>query len=44
VKYAYLCPGGTGAAEPYEPRQVREEAAVRRYLWVPPVILPGLFW
>ena len=34
-------PGGTGAAEPFEPRQVREEATVRRYLWVPPDHLPG---
>ncbi len=33
--------GGTGAAEPCEPRQVREEAAVRRFLRVLPVILPG---
>ena len=27
--------GGTDAAEPCEPRQVREEAAVRRSFWVP---------
>jgi hypothetical protein len=37
-------PGGTGAAEPFEPRQVREEAAVRRKFWAPPVILPGVFY
>jgi len=34
-------PDGTGAAEPCEPRQVREEAAVRRYLWAPPANLSG---
>jgi hypothetical protein len=34
-------PGGLGAAEATEPRQVREEAAVRRPLWVPPINLPG---
>ena len=34
-------PDGTGAAEPCEPRQVREEAAVRRILWAPPVNLSG---
>jgi ubiquinone/menaquinone biosynthesis C-methylase UbiE len=34
-------PGGTGAAEATEPRQVREEAAVRRPLWAPPANLPG---
>ncbi len=43
VKYAYSRPGGTGAAEPCEPRQVRKEAAVSGYLWVPSVILPGHF-
>jgi ubiquinone/menaquinone biosynthesis C-methylase UbiE len=36
-------PGGPGAAEAPEPRQVREEAAVRRPLWVPPINLPGAF-
>lgn len=34
-------PGGTGAAEPFEPRQVRDEAAVRKFLWAPPANLPG---
>ena len=34
-------PGGSGAAETFEPRQVREEAAVRRSLWAPPGSLPG---
>jgi len=37
-------PGGTGAAEAFEPRQVREEAAVRRKFWAPPVTLPGVFY
>jgi ubiquinone/menaquinone biosynthesis C-methylase UbiE/uncharacterized protein YbaR (Trm112 family) len=37
-------PGGTGAAEPPEPRQVREEASVRRILWAPPANLPGAFF
>ena len=36
-------PGGAGAAETFEPRQVREEAAVRRYFRVPPGTLPGHF-
>ena len=36
------CPGGSGAAETNEPRQVREEAAVRRLFWVPPGYLPGI--
>jgi len=36
-------PGGTGAAEPCEPRQVREEAAVRRLLRVLPANLPVRF-
>ncbi len=36
-------PGGTGAAESFEPRQVREEATVRRPLWAPPGNLPGAF-
>jgi hypothetical protein len=31
--------GGTGAAETPEPRQVREEASVRRHLWAPPANL-----
>jgi hypothetical protein len=33
-------PGGSGAAEAFESRQVREEAAVRRTLWVPPGCRP----
>jgi len=33
--------GGSGAAEPFEPRQVREEAAVRGCLRVPPGAGPG---
>ena len=33
--------GGPGAAESFEPCQVREEAALRRSLWVSPGILPG---
>jgi hypothetical protein len=37
-------PGGPGAAEAPEPRQVREEAAVRRSLWVPPINLPGALY
>ena len=37
-------PGGTGAAESFEPRQVREEATVRRPLWAPPGNLPGAFF
>ena len=32
----FECPSGSGAAEAFESRQVREEAAVRRLLWVPP--------
>ena len=32
---------GSGAAETCEPRQVREEAAVRRPFWVPSGSLPG---
>ena len=35
--------GGTGAAKPCEPRQVREEAAVRRSLRVLPANLPDAF-
>ena len=34
-------PGGTGAAETTELRQVREEATVRRQLWAPPANLSG---
>jgi len=34
-------PDGTGAAEPCEPRQVREEAAVSGILWAPPANLSG---
>jgi hypothetical protein len=34
-------PGGSGAAETFEPRQIREEAAVRGSLWAPPGRLPG---
>ncbi len=41
MRYARLHPGGSGAAEPFEPRQVREEATVRRKFWVPPGNLPG---
>ena len=37
-------PGGTGAAETPEPRQVREEAAVRRPFWAPPGNLPGCLY
>jgi ubiquinone/menaquinone biosynthesis C-methylase UbiE len=36
-------PGGTGAAKTTEPRQVREEATVRRLFWAPPANLPGCF-
>ena len=36
-------PGGPGAAESYEPRQVREEATVRRYIRVPPSACPDIF-
>jgi len=36
-----LSSGGTGTAEPCEPRQVREEAAVRRIPWAPPANLSG---
>jgi len=42
-EYACRRPGGSGAAEPCEPRQVREEAAVSRCLRVPPGLLPGHF-
>jgi len=35
---------GSCAAEGYEPRQVREEAAVNRSFWVPQVILVGAGW
>lgn len=36
-------PDGTGAAESFEPRQVREEATVRRLIWAPPENLSGAF-
>ncbi len=41
----YPCarPGRPGAAETCEPRQVREEATVRRSFWVPPVSCPDIF-
>ena len=39
--YASGRSGGSGAAEPFKPRQVREEATVRRSFWVPPGCLPG---
>jgi len=42
-RYPTLCPGGSGAAETCEPRQVREEAAVSGLFWVPPGCLPGYF-
>jgi len=32
--------GGSGAAKPSQPRQVRKEAAVRSLLWVPPGCRP----
>ncbi len=35
--------GGSGAAEPCEPRQVREEATVSESLWAPPGFLLGCF-
>ena len=41
IDYPRPRPGGSGAAEPYESRQVRKEAAVRRSLRVPPILLPG---
>jgi hypothetical protein len=46
VLYGILSPrpGGTGAAEFPKPRQVREEATVRRSFWAPPANLPGLFF
>jgi hypothetical protein len=34
-------PGQSGAAETSQPRQVREEAAVRSLFWVPPASWPG---
>jgi hypothetical protein len=43
IGYPHRRPGGSGAAEPCETRQVRKEAAVRRSLRVPPVLLPGHF-
>ena len=43
LRYACCAPGGSGAAEACEPRQVREEAAVRRKFRVPPGCLPGVF-
>lgn len=36
-----LASGGSDAAEIYELCQVREEAALKRTLWVPSVHLPG---
>lgn len=41
--YPYARPGGTGAAESVEPRQVREEATVRWLFRAPPANLPGHF-
>jgi hypothetical protein len=35
---------GSCAAECYEPRQVRKEAAVNSYLWVPQESLAGAGW
>jgi hypothetical protein len=43
IGYPPLRPGGSGAAEPRESRQVRKEAAVSRCLRVPPGSLPGHF-
>lgn len=37
------CPGRPGAAEASEPRQVREEATVRKSFRVPPVTCPDIF-
>ena len=41
LRYPSFAPGGSGAAEPFEPCQVREEAAVRRKFRVPPGCLLG---
>jgi len=41
MRYACCAPDGSGAAEPFEPCQVREEAAVRRIFRVPPGNLSG---
>lgn len=39
----FHCPGGSGAAEAREPRQVRKEAAISGIFRVPPGRLPGHF-
>jgi len=41
-EYACGCPGRPGAAEPFEPRQDREVATVRKCFWVPPVACPDI--
>jgi len=43
IGYPHRRPGGSGAAEPCESRQVRKEAAVSGCLRVPPILLPGHF-
>lgn len=43
LRYPLAGPGGSGAAETCELRQVREEAAVSGSLWAPPGSLPGPF-
>ena len=43
IGYPHRRPGGSGAAQSCESRQVRKEAAVSRRLRVPPGSLPGHF-
>ncbi len=42
VGYASTRPGRPGAAEPFEPRQDRKIATVRKCFWVPPVTCPDI--
>ena len=43
IGYAYPRPGRPGAAEPFESRQDRKIATVRKSLWVPPISCPDIF-
>ncbi len=42
--YPTTCPGRPGAAKPFEPRQDRKVATVRKSLRVPPVACPDIFY